>query len=1382
MAEHEGTEPRNNLLDGETIPQEPLGIKNPLLPPNPLGQNLLNPKFLHPLGARSINVFNPSAFFSEEMADEFPPDNPFKNSPFFAESQGSQLSEAVDVNPAPSPDAALPVMRATDPTFVQPVLATEPPAQKAAEIYALTAPSATPASEISNAIASSPLPSTIQRAAEIDALTAPIQAPASEITNAIATSPSPSTIQRAAEIGEQTAPIEATGNEVTNAIASSPSPSTIQTPIDALTAPIEAVGTEISNAIASSPSASTIQRAAAIDALTAPGAAPATEISNAIATSPSPSTIQRAAAINEQTAPIEAGTEISNAIATTPSPSTIQRTAGIEASTPGGTPTTERSNESASSPSASTIQRVAAIEASTAPDAAPASEISNEIASSPSASTIQRTAGIEASTPGVTSTTERSNESATTPSASTIQRAAEIDAPTAPIEAAGTEITNAIATTPSSTTLSSVPTKTTATEPRLGQAFLDTESQVQRAPAIEEQIAPNLASAPPDTIASQPTLGQTLSDTEPQVQRALAIEELSSSITAPAPEQMSQVKNPLADSTSPAMPSSVQPDTAAIEPTVEQPLLQAELQQKAQMPQPLIAPQAASVPPETELELTSAVSENLAAVSNLTTYNTLPEVTTDRVVVQPFSETETANNKEATLSNVTEPIESPISFSAVTEAESVEMPAITSEKITVDRSDTTAPVTKVESLVQKAPALSAATEPGEPPLLQKTEAISSEVTDNFASTPSIPTPATASPETTPDISTLVQASLNSQPSDSKTTPVPEALKPFEPVVQLRAEFPSEVSSSPPISTSAIAPKSVREETTPTESTLIQPIGETLSPQAKGEVLPEVLAPISESPLPTELSAKAPEAFNSAISPTESTDSHLHLPESTPISATAIQPKLETEPASESLTGLAQENAIASTNSIQVPGNITTQDARVVQPKLETEPARENLAGLAPEAIASTDSIQVPKSTTTQDATVVQPKLETEPANESLAGLAQENAIASADSIQVPEITSVKNTSAIQARLETEPASEDFTVEAKQAIAFTDAIQVPESTTTPDATVIQPKLEIEPASENLAGLAQDAIASTDAIQVPGSTTTPDVTVIQPKLETAPVSEDLTRLAPESLEESEQLPQLPQVLTNLSILSPLSQQSNLLASSFPDMGSQKVEESFLAPITSNFSPASAQPISIQRMPEESGQKNQEATAFLSSVEQVQMAPSPLSSSPETPPSANSSTNTREIPTSWSSISELLGDNTPKASESIVVQPLSDQRTWDAPQNPIVSKASDYNNSQSNISQPIMNSPQNNSLGNVIQTYSVPSRRTSASGMEALIQLMGDADSQVGAIEQSLSAVDDSSLEEASDNLELLAREVYSFIRQRLEIERERRGNNYSGRLPW
>ncbi|NES97675.1 MAG: hypothetical protein F6K32_21185 [Desertifilum sp. SIO1I2] len=36
--------------------------------------------------------------------------------------------------------------------------------------------------------------------------------------------------------------------------------------------------------------------------------------------------------------------------------------------------------------------------------------------------------------------------------------------------------------------------------------------------------------------------------------------------------------------------------------------------------------------------------------------------------------------------------------------------------------------------------------------------------------------------------------------------------------------------------------------------------------------------------------------------------------------------------------------------------------------------------------------------------------------------------------------------------------------------------------------------------------------------------------------------------------------------------------------------------------------------------------------------------------------------------------------------------------------------------------------------------------------------------------------------TQNLEVLASEIYQLLRQRLEMERERQGGYYSGRLPW
>jgi hypothetical protein len=67
----------------------PLGLANPLLPPEPLGQEPLYPQFLMPVAAAPIMAINPSIFFPEGIPGYQVPDNTFQESPFFAQARGS---------------------------------------------------------------------------------------------------------------------------------------------------------------------------------------------------------------------------------------------------------------------------------------------------------------------------------------------------------------------------------------------------------------------------------------------------------------------------------------------------------------------------------------------------------------------------------------------------------------------------------------------------------------------------------------------------------------------------------------------------------------------------------------------------------------------------------------------------------------------------------------------------------------------------------------------------------------------------------------------------------------------------------------------------------------------------------------------------------------------------------------------------------------------------------------------------------------------------------------------------------------------------------------------------------------------------------------------
>ncbi|MBW4505766.1 MAG: hypothetical protein KME64_04550 [Scytonematopsis contorta HA4267-MV1] len=79
MIEHDEAKFDSN----QTEHDEPLGIKKPLLAHQPLGQRLISPKFLSPLGANSLLNFDHAAFLNSDTSDYTTFENPFQDSPFF---------------------------------------------------------------------------------------------------------------------------------------------------------------------------------------------------------------------------------------------------------------------------------------------------------------------------------------------------------------------------------------------------------------------------------------------------------------------------------------------------------------------------------------------------------------------------------------------------------------------------------------------------------------------------------------------------------------------------------------------------------------------------------------------------------------------------------------------------------------------------------------------------------------------------------------------------------------------------------------------------------------------------------------------------------------------------------------------------------------------------------------------------------------------------------------------------------------------------------------------------------------------------------------------------------------------------------------------------
>jgi hypothetical protein len=144
-------------------------------------------------------------------------------------------------------------------------------------------------------------------------------------------------------------------------------------------------------------------------------------------------------------------------------------------------------------------------------------------------------------------------------------------------------------------------------------------------------------------------------------------------------------------------------------------------------------------------------------------------------------------------------------------------------------------------------------------------------------------------------------------------------------------------------------------------------------------------------------------------------------------------------------------------------------------------------------------------------------------------------------------------------------------------------------------------------------------------------------------------------------------------------------------------------------------------------------------------------------------------REIPSSWSSIAELLGETSSAQTDRTVVQPYREDGQFEDAFPPL-----DFTGSSLGRADSTADGQESSSLGATISRYSTSSNTLSAYGMENPVQGasgQGMEGSKVG--EDHVGSVEHPSKEEDAKNFEILAREIYSLVRQRLEIERERRG---------
>ncbi|MBD1934132.1 MULTISPECIES: hypothetical protein [Cyanophyceae] len=1438
MAEIQDTHPHNNLPNGETTSQEPLGFKNPLLPANPLGQNFISRKFLYPLGARAITAFDPSVFFSREMPDEVPPDNPFDNSPFFAESQASQLSKSVAASDGITSAAAPPVVaQLKESTLIQPRLETEKPASRAEVIKPVTTPQVTykinQGKEDNSGLLSSTttlsemLPATITEVTQIQPrLESQISTYNSEVSQSI-TAPQvasitqekqefdPATTQQVRIIdGTQIQPrlenqISTDNPEVSQSITAPQVGSIAEEKQELDPAIVPQITTTEATQIQPRLESKTPNTTEAIESgITRQETLAVPKAAEEITDSQSEFVALDSVTKSEETPQVTTtdatqiqprleseisadNPEVAQSITALEVASITQEKQGFDPATTPPATTTDATIVQAFKESKPQPGNREVIEPITLPELSSITQEKQEF--DPTTTTPQVTITDAAQIqPRLESqiSTENSEviQSITAPQVNSgITQEKEAFAPTISPEVTITDATivqafkesktepdnfeeidtgsaleviekttqeeEKFATLPSSTTLSETPevTITDATiQPRLEEQtqFIKTEglesltvtSLQVAAEVTQEEVKFAPRTTPQVTITGatqiQPRLESQISTDNTEKIELVAVPQVADEVT--------QEKEDFAPAITPQVTITDATQVQTFKET-ERPTIKTEGIESVAAPQVAdeVTQEKEDFAPATTPQVTFAdaiegqiSAENTEEIESLTV--TSPQIAEG--VTQEKEEFAPATTPEVTITDATvQPrLESKISDENAEQVESGTAPEV--NYLTTQPKEEFAPATTPEVTITDATV--------QPRLESKISVENTEGIESIAA-PELADEVTQQkvefvPAKTPEVTIADVAQVQA----FKETPTTKAGG-IESVIALKVA--SEATQEKEAFASVTTPEVTIGDTTGQprlESKILTTKTEGIEPGTSPQVASKVNE--AQSELGALASVTMPEE-TPQVTTTNSIQVQAQLETQTPATTEGIE--RETTP---DAAPLPLQPAAEQTSEVAVLSNVTEPMPFSVSRKVESV----EMPAIASEKTLTQSDITAPSlasSVTTPDVPLVQLLSEQEPRKATEEAVSEINAPSSV----VPIPTQLHENSDLRVEEAIAPISSD-----------TSNKQVSKITTNTEMGVVQPLLDnqlsaqsqVPTAREDLADKVEEAApisSATDNKQVSESTPNTQANIVQPLGEIEP------------RQQIEEIPQLPTVLTNLSILSPLTQ-SNLLVSKFPEQTTLNVEESLLSP--------SKLPGRIQRMPEE-GDKGQEfgdsevkptiqrsvSSSFEEKLRSQQAGDLPESNQSSIP-LAKDSAIAKTIPTSWSSIADLIGEATSDSSNSMIVQPLLEERGW---QEPIIS-SSDSRNSYSTV-----DSPHTDRANGVIQAYSNTSGRTSASGMEALRQLM---ESSGGSKVEAHQSDEDFSEDEGVDNLEILAREIYSFIKQRLEIERERRGNNYSGRLPW
>jgi hypothetical protein len=214
---------------------------------------------------------------------------------------------------------------------------------------------------------------------------------------------------------------------------------------------------------------------------------------------------------------------------------------------------------------------------------------------------------------------------------------------------------------------------------------------------------------------------------------------------------------------------------------------------------------------------------------------------------------------------------------------------------------------------------------------------------------------------------------------------------------------------------------------------------------------------------------------------------------------------------------------------------------------------------------------------------------------------------------------------------------------------------------------------------------------------------------------------------------ELPTLPTVLQDLSVLNPLS-------------STPLIQTASLAAPSS-----AAEPVPVIAKKHRNVFNNAESGAEqvpTSSPPQISSSSLPSQSILQTAPTSSNREAVADVPTEWSSIAELLNGSSfsvpsPSAQAS---HPFPDLQPFRPTETAI---------------QPQFESATHRISADTIPAIQTDEERSNVTEVTSKIEAAADA---------------------SPEQLEKLAREIYSLVRQRFKIEQERSGNSYSGRLPW